>query len=132
MPNRVIEVPFRFGRNGTLRQPDSKLRRGRVEDPALEVMGPAPERVVVMMGNQFIELIDPQEKSADRARVSLRVVLGDSADQAMAIASQGQERCPERRIFGVEWYFRDAPRPLRDGSPGRVRFKLGHRLRLTL
>jgi hypothetical protein len=31
------------------------------------MMGPAPDGVYLMMGNQLVELIDPQEKSADRA-----------------------------------------------------------------
>ncbi len=36
-----------------------------------------------------MELIDPHKKSADRARLDLQVVLGDSADQVMPVASQG-------------------------------------------
>jgi len=104
----------------------------RVEDPALEMVSPAPDGIDSMMGSQLIELIDPLEKSADRARVNLEVVLGDSADQATPIESQGQERCPERRVFGVEYCFRAALRAARDGSPARVPTRLGDRWRLTL
>jgi hypothetical protein len=125
-------VAFQSDRNGTWPQPDLHLQGGRVENAALEMMGPPPERVDLMMGNQLIELIDPQEKSADRARVSLRVVLGDPTDQTMAVASERQKRCPERGVFRVKRYFRDAPRPARYASPDRVRCQPDHSVRLTL
>jgi len=80
-----------------------------------------------MMGSQLIELIDPLEKSTDRARVNLQMVLGDTADQATSVESQGQERCPERRVFRVEDCFREALGPARDGSPDRVPSWLGDR-----
>lgn len=80
-----------------------------------------------MIGSQLIELIDPLEESADRPRVNLQVVFGDSANQAMPIASQGQERCPERHVSGIERCVRDARRRARDGSPDRVPSRLGDR-----
>jgi hypothetical protein len=127
----LVRVPFGSDPNGTLPWPALHVQRGRAQYPALEMTGPAPHGVDSTLGSQLIELIDPLEKSADRARVNPPVVFGDLADQAMPITGQGQERCPESRVFGVEGCFRDAPRPARDGSLDPVSSRLS-RMRLTL
>jgi hypothetical protein len=117
---------------GTLSWPTLYVNRDRVQDPALEMMGPAPEGVDSMIGSQLIELIDPLEKSTDCARVNVQVVIGDPANQAIRIASKSQERCPQRCIFGVEGCFRDALGPARHGSPDRLPSRLDDRWRLAL
>jgi hypothetical protein len=50
------------------------------------------------MGNLLVELVDPFEESADPARGDLTAILGGSAEQAMPIARQGQERYPDHRF----------------------------------
>src|SRR5205823_5282433 len=92
-------------------------RGGRVEDPPLEMMGPSPDRRVLRTGHLLIELVNPLQESADRARIHLKRGLADLAEQAMSLASEGQERRSERRVFGVEEGVRGAPKPARDTSP---------------
>lgn len=60
------QVPPGFNPNGTRSWPALHVNRGRVDDPALEMMGPAPDRFDPTMGSQLIELVDPLEKSTDR------------------------------------------------------------------
>jgi hypothetical protein len=93
------------------------VNRSRVEDAALQTVGPAPDGVGSMIGSQLMELIDPLQKSADRARVNVEVVVGDSADQAMPVARQGQDRCPQRRVLGVNGCVQNSLWRTRDSSP---------------
>ena len=132
MTKGIIRVPFGSNPNGTLSWPALYVNRGCAEDPALEMMSPVPDGVDSMFGSHLIKLIDPLEESADRARVNIQVIVGDSTNQTISIASQGQECCPERRVLGVEGCVRDALRSARDCRPDRVPSRFVDRRRLTL
>jgi hypothetical protein len=109
----------------------SRVGGGQVEDATLQIVDPSPDRLQLLMGNLLVELLDPFEESADRAGGDLTAILGVWAEQAMPIARQGQERRPERCVFGVENRFRDAPTPARDSRPDRVPPGLGYGSGLT-
>jgi hypothetical protein len=66
-----------------------------------------------------IELVDPLEKPAQGAGVGLLVVAGALVKQAMTIASQRENCCPQRSIVRVEEVFGVALIPSFDRcSPG--------------
>ena len=83
----------RFGLDDT-----SRVGGGQVEDATLQTVDPSPDRLQPLMGNLLVELVDPFEESADPARGDLTAILGGSAEQAMPIARQGQERYPDHRF----------------------------------
>ena len=130
--NGKIRVPFRCNPNGTLSWSELRVNRDRAQDPAFEMMGPAPDGVDSTIGSQLIQLINPLEKSADCTRVNLQVVFGESGNQAIAIACQGQKLSSDARVFRVEGCVRYNLSSARDGSPDRVPIRLGDPPRLTL
>jgi hypothetical protein len=84
-----------------------------------------------MPGRLLLQLVNLPQEIADRAGVGFELALDDSPEQAVPIASQGQERPPERGVFGGEYRFRVARTPDRDGNPDGVPSGLGYRAQMT-
>ena len=88
-------------------------------------MGPMPNRHLSATGKPVIKLFNPLQEPAEATGVRLGVIVGTSVQHVITVASQGENCCSQRCMFGVEDAFRDALTPARDSRRDGPRNGIG-------